>query len=331
MSTNASSENSVPTGLVRRLRYGVEAAGFFLLMGVFRLFDIDQASALGGWIGRNLVSPFMSRRANANLALAFPEKPAAERAAIRRAMWDNLGRVLAEFVHLDEIHETGTNARIELIGKEHIDAAVRRGKGLMFVSGHFANWEVMPTAARDIALSGGTIVRPANNPRVNRWLDRARSRIGLPELIAKGSSGTRRVFALLRKGDAICMLVDQRASEGILVPFFGHKAQTTVAPAMFALKLGSAILPVSNERLGGVRFRIRVHPPIEPEHTGDHDRDAHAMTIAITQFIEDRIRERPGEWLWIHQRWVEDAVLRRRAQTLSPARGGATSATSKRV
>ncbi len=331
MSTDATSENPVPTGFVRRLRYALETAGFFLLMGFFQLFGVDRASAIGGWIGRVLVSPFMSRRANANIALAFPDKPPAERAAILSAMWDNLGRVMAEYAHLDEIHRASDGGRIELIGEEHIRAAVARGKGLMFVSGHFANWEVMPTAARDIALSGGTVVRPANNPSVNRWLDRARSRNGLQELIAKGSSGTRRVFALLRKGDAVCMLVDQRASEGILVPFFGREAQTTVAPAMFALKLGSAILPVSNERVGGARFRVRVHPPIEPEHTGDHDRDAHAMTVKITQFIESQVRERPGEWLWIHKRWVDDAVLRKRAQTLSPSRGGATSATSKRV
>ena len=327
----ASSESPAAPGLVRRLRYALETAGFFLLIGFFRLFAIDRASAIGAWIGRNIVSHAMSRRAIANIALAFPEKSADERAAILSAMWDNLGRVMAEYAHLDELHRIGADPRVEVVGTEHIDAAVRNGKGYMLISGHYSNWEILSAAAHDLGLTGGTIVRPPNNPAVSRWLERARRRNGFPELIAKGAPGTRRVFTLLRKGDAICMAVDQRASEGILVPFFGRDAQTTAAPAAFALKLGSVILPVGNERLEGARFRIRVYPPLEVERTGDHDRDLLALTTKIAEFLEARIREHPGQWLWIHKRWVEDPVLRKRAQTLSPARGGATSATSKRV
>ncbi len=185
---------------------------------------------------------------------------------------------------------------------------------MILVSAHFANWEIMPVAAREYGVTGGMVVRHANNPYVSRWLDRLRSRKGMPEQIAKGQQGTRRIFSLLRKGETILMLADQRASEGIRVPWFGRDAFTTPAPAALALKLGAVIVPVSNRRVGGAHFHMQVYSPIEPPNTGDHERDVFLVTSAITRFIEDRVRECPGQWLWIHKRWVkENAPLRKRA------------------
>ena len=316
--------------LPRRLRYRAEAAGFFVMIGFFRLFPIERASSLGAWIGRALIAPTgFSKLARENLRASYPEKSGAEIAAIIRAMWDNLGRVMAEYAHLDEIRWRGANPRIEVEGLEHVAAAEVRGKGILLVSAHFANWEVMPFAAREYGFTGAAVVRPANNPYVNAWLERARKRNGLQEIIAK-AQGTRRIFTLLRKNGCICMLVDQRASEGIPAPFFGRDALTTPAPAALALKLGATILPVANERVGGARFRVRVYPIIPPPETGNPGTDLMAYTAAINAFVEARVRERPEQWLWIHRRWVDpDAALRRRAQLLS--RGGATNATSSRV
>jgi KDO2-lipid IV(A) lauroyltransferase len=175
----------------------------------------------------------------------------------------------------------------------------------------------MPSAGRAYGLSGATVVRPPNNPYVSRWMERVRARNGMEEQIPKGAQGTRRTFSLLRRGDTIYLLVDQRASEGIQVPFFGRPAFTTPAPAALALKLGAVIVPVSNERLNGARFHVRVFPPIEPPNTGDPQRDLVELTAAITRFIEERVREKPGQWLWIHKRWVkENAPLRKRARAL---------------
>jgi len=308
--------------LGRRLRYYVEAAGFFAVIGFFRLFGIERASAIGGWIGRKLMSALpISERARANLRLAFPEKTETEIAAILTAMWDNLGRVLGEYGHLDKIRWKGPNSRVELTGFENIEAAKARGKGFLILSGHLANWEVMPFVGREYGFTGAVIVRPANNPTINRWLDAVRSRNGMKEQLAKGAQGTRRAFALLRKGEAVCLLVDQRASEGIPVPFFGRDAFTTPAPAALALKLGAVVLPISNQRTGNARFHVHAHPIIEPPNTGDPHRDLVEFTAAITRFIEGCVRERPGEWLWIHKRWVdENAPLRKRALALSLGR-----------
>jgi KDO2-lipid IV(A) lauroyltransferase len=318
--------------LSRRLRYMAEATGFFAMIGFFRLLGLDGASAFGGWLGRNIAAPSrMSRLARANLEAAYPEKSPAEIEAILSRMWDNLGRVLGEYAHLDKLKWEGADPRIVVSGIENALPSLVPGKGILLISAHFANWEVMPFTARNYGLSGAIVARPTNNPYVNRWLEKVRTRNGLPEVISKGASGLRRIFTLLRDGASVCMLVDQRTSEGIPAPFFGRDALTTPAPAALALKLGAVVVPISNERVGGARFHVRVHPAIPVPNTGNTDRDMLEMTGAINAFVEARVREHPEQWLWIHRRWVDaNAPLRRRAQALLD-RGGAARAASRRV
>jgi KDO2-lipid IV(A) lauroyltransferase len=107
----------------------------------------------------------------------------------------------------------------------------------------------------------------------------------------------------LRRGLCIQLLVDQKTEQGVAAPFFGREAMTTPAPAALALKLGSTLLPVSNERLKGARFRMTIHPPIQFTPTGDHDADVQALTAKINEAIEACVRARPSQWLWIHRRW----------------------------
>lgn len=312
----------------RKFRYLAEAAGFFAIIGFFRLFDIDHASSIGGWIGRKLIAPTrFSNLARENLRAAFPEKEPAEIETIIGGMWSNLGRVMAEYAHLDKIRWKDSEARLTLSGFENVPPEERQKNGVLLVSAHFANWETMPIAAREFGISGAAIARPTNNPYVNAWLEKLRIRNGLQELISKGGDGLRRVYNILRNGNYVCMLIDQRASEGIAAPFFGRDAFTTPAPATLALRLNSIVIPISNERVDGARFHIRIHPAIEPPNTGDATRDLLAFTAKINAFVEERIREHPEQWLWIHRRWVSaDAPLRKRAQALS----GAFKATSKR-
>src|SRR5262249_5906910 len=147
-----------------RVKYLLEAAAFFAGIGFFRLFGADRASNIGGAIGRSLGRfTGMSRPATRDFANAYPDKSEPQPAAIAREMWEHLGRVLDEYADLDTIHSTGTNPRLELVGAEHVRKAFDSGKGVIMVSGHFANWEVMPFALRDGGGAGGTMVRPANN------------------------------------------------------------------------------------------------------------------------------------------------------------------------
>jgi Kdo2-lipid IVA lauroyltransferase/acyltransferase len=306
------SEAPKPLPLQDILRYGAEAAPFYLFMGIFRLLGIDAASAFGGFIGRQIfyrVTPVIDR-ARDNLKAAFPEMGEDEREQVIREMCDNLGRTVAEYPHLDKLTFDGPDPRLQITGTEHAEAAIAAGKGLMFISGHFANWEAMPVTATALGYEGGLVYRPPNNPYVDGYISRKRASAGPKIQISKGAQGTRKIFTLLRRGLAIFMLVDQKTDQGVAAPFFGRDAMTTPAPAALALKLGSALLPTSNERLKGAHFRMRIRAPIEFTPSGDHDADIAALTAKINAAIEECVRERPSQWLWIHRRWTtpRDAI-----------------------
>lgn len=301
----------------RKLRYGFEAALFFAAMALFRVFGVDAASTLGSFLGRRILyRTKISDRARANLCAAYPELNDVGIEIIVRDMWDNLGRTIAEYAHLDKFSFCGTNPRIEVANMEIADRIVEQGKGILFVSGHFGNWEVMPIAATEYGLEGGLVYRPLNNPYVDRWMVRQRSKKGPKEHLGKGAEGTKRIFTLLRNNKSIFLLVDQKTSEGVPAPFFGRSAMTTPVPAALALKLGAIILPVTNERLSGARFRMTVHEPIVCEPTGNHDHDVLAVTAKINEVIERAVRDRPSQWLWIHRRWPKegDEPRKRRGQ-----------------
>ncbi len=285
------------------LRHGAEAALFFFFMAIFRLLGLDRASALGGWIGRNVGPSLRSdRTARVNLAAAFPDKPQAERDAIRMAMWDNLGRVVAEYPHLEKFSPHGDDPRILFEFRTELTPEKAKGVALMFLSGHFANWEMMPILANQLGYEGATVVRPPNNPLVARYVERQRGLAGPKAQIAKHSA-VRRMIAFLRDGKALYMLVDQKNDEGLAAPFFGRDAMTTPAPAALALKLGAKILIAANKRLDGARFQVTVHSGPEFTPSGDEAADVQALTEIITARIEEMVRENPGQWLWIHRRW----------------------------
>jgi Kdo2-lipid IVA lauroyltransferase/acyltransferase len=288
----------------RKLRYLAEAAVFRAFMAGFRLLGVDGASAVGGFIGRQIFARTrVTKRARDNLKAAFPEKGEAEIDAIIAAMWDNLGRVIAEYAHLDKFHASKDPAsRVSVVGDAISDAEMAGGRGVMFLSGHLANWEIMPIAAAQWGYEGGLVYRPPNNPFVADYISRQRALSGPTEQISK-HNGARRIFSLLRAGKAIFMLVDQKTNEGIAAPFFSRDAMTTPVPAALALKLGARIVFVSNQRLGGARFRVTVHPPLEFAPSGDEERDVRDLTIAINARVEEMVRADPSQWLWIHRRW----------------------------
>jgi len=291
--------------LGQKLRYGAEAAIFLAFMALFRVIGLDQASRLGGWIGRNIF-PLLppDRVARANLLAAFPEKSEDERNEIRGIMWDNLGRVVGEYPHLDRFSPKGEDPRIAYTLPDGMTVADLTGRPLIFLSGHFANWEMMPILGHQVGLDTAAVVRPPNNPYVAQWVA-DRRRVNGPATMIGKHNAARPMLAHLRSGKMLCMLVDQKLREGIAVPFFGRDAMTTPAPAALALKTGARIVFAANRRLPGARFHVTVFPALDFTPSGDDAKDVQALTAAITARIEDMVRADPGQWLWIHNRWSE--------------------------
>lgn len=295
----------------QKLRYGAEAAVFFLFMALFRVIGLEAATALGGFIGRNIF-PLLppDRVARKNLLAAFPEKSDAERDTIRRTMWDNLGRVVAEYPHLEKFSLHGDDPRITLIARTERAPQSYKGEPVMFLSGHFANWEMMPMVGEQSGLDGATVVRPPNNPYIADWIARQRAINGPDELLAKHNAA-RRMLSQLRGGKVLYMLIDQKLREGVAVPFFGRDAMTTPAPAALALKLGATILMATNRRTKGARFQVTVTDGPQFQPSGDEARDIRDLTASLTAQIEEMVRADPGQWLWIHNRWPTERDIAR--------------------
>jgi Kdo2-lipid IVA lauroyltransferase/acyltransferase len=277
------------------------AAAFFAAMGAL---PIDLASALGGLLGR-AIGPRLrvSRRARDNLRAALPDLPAPEVERIVRGMWDNLGRVAAEYPHLPALRVFAPDGPVEIRGLDHLDRAIAAGRRAILFGGHIGNWEIAALAAGQYGIDIAQIYRAANNPLVDRMIARFRGAGG--EFIPKGAVASRRALAALRRGGHLSLLVDQKLNDGIAVPFFGRPAMTAPGLALLALHFDCAVLPSRVERLKGARFRLTIEPPLPLPRSGDRAADVAALLRAVNLTLEGWIRERPEQWFWVHRRWPD--------------------------
>jgi KDO2-lipid IV(A) lauroyltransferase len=216
-------------------------------------------------------------------------------------MWDNIGRVLAEYPHLTAIADPARK-RLEIVGVEALQECLAQHPSAIFFSGHLANWEVLQQAAARMQVPMVMIYRRPNNTLVEKLLMQARG--GTDEThIPKGHSGARRAMMVLKNKGNIAMLVDQKLNEGLAIPFFGSPAMTAPAIAHFALRFNCPIIPTRVERLNGARFRVTLYPPLYMDKESIPDASIEAMLIKINMILESWIKERPAQWLWIHRRW----------------------------
>ncbi|HJT07019.1 MAG TPA: lauroyl acyltransferase [Stellaceae bacterium] len=288
---------------VRQIAHGGEAAGLVAVMAVFACLPVGVASALGGFLGRG-IGPRLraSRVARRNLSRALPTNSAAENERILRAMWDNLGRAVAENPHLRRICAAGSG-RVEVVNGDAIAALLASGRPSLLFGGHFANWEVGPTTVhRMMGNALLSVYRAANNPWVD-WLQRRGLRTR--RAVAKGAQGGRELIRHLRRGGHVAMLVDQKLNDGIAVPFFGRDAMTAPAIARLAQQFDCPIVPVRVERLSGARFRFTVEPSFTVADSGDAAADVQAAMARVNAVIEGWVRARPEQWLWLHRRWPD--------------------------
>lgn len=295
----------IPSPIYRYLWHPIQAAAAIVTYTVFRVLPIDLASALGGWLASTF-GPFLpvSKRAVRNLANAYPEKSPAEIKAIVRAMWDNLGRVAAEYPHLNEFNVYDPNGRVETTGGEYVDLLREDGHAGIFFSGHLANWEIVSLGATQRGVPLDRIYREANN-RLVEWLYKRGRAAVQGALIPKGSAGARQLLKSLKEGKHLGMLVDQKMNDGMPVPFFGRDVMTAPALAELALRFDCPVVPARVTRLKGARFKLTILPPLEMIRTGDHKADVAANMAQVNALIEKWVRETPEQWLWLHNRWPE--------------------------
>jgi KDO2-lipid IV(A) lauroyltransferase len=290
-------------GWGRDLIWRLESVGFAGFIGFMRLMDVERASALGGWLLRTLgPKTGVQKTVMRNLRIAYPEMSPEARERLALDQWEQTGRAFAETAVMDRLVAEG---RIEVVGGERLEAIRAAGRPVVFVGGHFANFETMAAAIVGAGVPCQITYRATNNPYVDAQIRAARARYGIRLFAPKGGDGARELLAGMARGESVALMNDQKFAEGPEVQFFGQPVNAAPGPTRLALRFGTVLQPMSVVRLPGVRFRLTVHEPIEPERTGDRPADIVRGVQAITSFIEDRVRENPVDWFWVHKRWPD--------------------------
>ena len=292
---------ALPPG--KRLRRAVEAAAVRFAAFLFGALPVDAASALGGAVAR-LVGPRLgiSRRASANIARAFPDLDAAAVARLVVETWDNLGRTAAELPHVRFILEDP--GRVEILGAENVRLLAEDGRPGIFFAGHLANWELFAPIALANGLRLAMVYRMANNPAAEEAIQRARGHEAA-DYMPKGGSTARRIVEIMRQGGHVGLLADQKTNNGIPVPFFGRDAMTTPIVGLCAQRFDCPVVPAQAIRLGGARFRVVLHPPLDLPRNADGRVDPRGATEMINAKLEEFVRAHPGQWMWVHRRWPD--------------------------
>jgi len=275
-----------------------------------RIFPIDSVSDFGSLLFKTL-GPLTSAHnvAMVNLRIAFPKATDSDIRRLVDAQWSQLGRWFAEFPILDRI--IADPGRVEVVGAERL-AAIRDGEApVVFISGHFSSFEIMPAVIIRAGVTCQVTYRATNNPYVDARIRKSRERYGVTLFAPKGTDGARELLRALSRGESVALMNDQKFNGGIAAPLFGVEAHTAPGPSSFALRYGVPLQPMSVERKEKARFRVVVHDPIRLEDTGDRNADIETGVHRVNAFIEARIRERPTEWFWVHKRWPSQLYKKR--------------------
>jgi Kdo2-lipid IVA lauroyltransferase/acyltransferase len=312
-----------PRSWVRHLRDATRPVRHALTTGAFGLAlrltaGVSHARALtwGRWLGRVVHALAAKERkiVSRNLERAFgSELDAERRRAIERGVFESLGMMMFEAAHSVGWTAEDFAERISYEGDEHWGEAVAQGRGVLLVTGHLGNWELMPPGF--LCHSGvamAVIARDISNPTLNRRVEALRGRLGNPILSSDHSAVS--LIRMLRKGGAVAMLMDQDTHRVrcVAVPFFGHPARTPVGPAFLSRRTGAPIVAgyIRRREDRPTRHVIHVHPPIYPDPQVNEEADVLRMTEQVNRCLEEEIRRAPEQWAWIHDRWksAEDAI-----------------------
>jgi Kdo2-lipid IVA lauroyltransferase/acyltransferase len=303
--------------MIRRRRRGAKRAGDALLGALavallkgLRHTDPDRMADFAGWLMRK-IGPLLpeNRIGRENLAAAFPEKSCAEIDAILRGAWDNLGRMGAEFAHLDRLWDYNPDrpdrpSRYD-ISRDNLDRAMRvatDGKPALIFAAHLANWELPAISAAAAGVDSAVLYRRPNVERIDNWLRETRS-ASMGELISTGLGAPLKLAEALQRGAHVGMLVDQYYVRGVPVTFFGRRTMANPLLARLVRHFECPIHGVRMIRLPGHRFRGEITEAIQPARDAQGKIDIAGTMQIIIGIIEGWIREHPEQWLWQHRRW----------------------------
>lgn len=284
-----------------RAEAGVVSMG----LRVLRALGPIRAGALAAQIAR-LIGPLLlvSRVADENLRRTMPELNRIARRRVIVGVWDNLGRTVGELPHLATLNESASGPGWEYADPGGIRRLASAGGPLVLVTGHFANWEVLPRAISVLGFDLAIMYRPAGNSIVDAMVSDLRlTAAPSAQFFPKGSKGARQALGHLSRRGVVGILADQKMNDGIEARLLNLPAMTVSGPAALSLRYDCPIVMVRLERIGPARYRVVTETPLSVRSTGNRNDDILAMTQQMNDIFTTWIRARPTSWLWLHRRW----------------------------
>jgi len=214
-------------------------------------------------------------------------------------MWCNYGRILSEYVFIKEFRKSNSKYNLQIKGQEILKQIKETNKPVIFISGHFNNFELMAMHIEKSGVNLAAIYRPLNNKFLNFVMEKIRKKYICKNQIKKGISGTKQLLSFFKNGSSIALMIDQRVSQGIKSNFFKHEALTTTIPAQFVKKFGCSVVPIYIERIKDIHFKLTVYKPLEYSS----DDSIKSITLDLNNLLEKMILKNPDQWIWSHNRW----------------------------
>ncbi len=282
------------------IKYFFEFILIIAFFFIFKIFGYRRASNFGNLIGQKIGPFFRSKlKIQKNLKNSNVGNSEMERENIINNMWGNYGRILSEYIFLKNFRKNNLKNFLEIKGSEILNEIKKRDEQVVFISGHFNNFELMAMEIEKAGINLCAIYRPLNNPFLNIIMENIRKKYICKNQIKKGKSGTRNLIELFKKKFSVALMIDQRVSEGETIDFFGNPAKTTTIPAQLVKKYNCRVVPVYIERKNKYYFKLTFQNPLK-----FHDNSSiKEISIELNQILEKMILKNPEQWIWTHDRW----------------------------
>jgi len=284
-----------------KIKYFLQFIIILILFFLFKLLGLKYSTRFSGNLMTILGPMFRSNKiVISNLTKAFPKLSLQEKKILSKKMWFNYGRILAEYMYIKYFREKEKFSNLITIENQNILEKIKKeSKPVIFISGHFNNFELMAMQIDKAGIDLTTIYRPLNNIFLNPLMERIRKKYICKKQIKKGIAGTKELLQNFKNGSSIALMIDQRVTEGVMCDFFGQKARTTTIPAQFVKKFNAKIVPVYIQRFDNNKFKLEFDSVIEFKS----DETLDAITLKLNKILEEMILKNPDQWIWTHNRW----------------------------
>ena len=282
------------------IKYLLQALIAIIGFLIFKLLGPNISSNLSGKIFEYIGPFFRSKKIiHANIKKVIPDINPEKLKELTRMMWNNYGRLFAEYMFIKDFRYGKLSKNIKIDGQEIINEIKKSNKQVVFISGHFSNFELMAMCLEKTGIKLSAIYRPLNNIFLNIIIEEIREKYICKNQIKKGIGGLKKLIALKKKNYSTALMIDQRVSEGILSDFFNQNALPTTIPAQLVKKFNIPIVPVFIERINNLEFKLFISNPINFSKEDSIEN----ITSKLNKILEKMILKKPEQWIWSHNRW----------------------------